>query len=542
MAAPVFHAIGAVTASANNVTNTTLTPALPTRSTGDLLLCFAWSSSNGMAVATPSGWTLVSGFPKASGTSVGGKLYVFSDIVDGSETAPGCAFTALTTGTTGTPASTVVASYTNIDTATVVDGTVTLSDQTGSTTTVTIPSITTGHQNAMVIGFALKMGEFSATFTPPTGWNERLDALTTSGTGYQTEISDKVFSAAGATGSVTCAPSVTTSSRALGVTLALLQGPSILTPATVNATATVGATVTDVPAPPPAQGLNRYAVPVRDRQQHVLASRIFTQAAPSGAIKTVSGSVAATAIVSATVVKTAVLTPSVAATAAVTATVVKTAVLTPSVSATATVTATVTNVSGVASSPLGNVYYRTPVEYPVFETESRLLGPIITTGDQLLAGLVNATSTVTGTVVKTAVLSPSVNATATVSGTVVKTAVLSPSVSATSTVTGAVVKVAVLTPSVAATSAVSATVSIGITFSATVNATSTVSGAVVKTAVLAPSVSATSTVSLGSLVATRVLTGTVNATATVTATVTNTNAPVVPNTSNPAVWVHSYYH
>jgi hypothetical protein len=225
MPLPSFHAVGAVSASPNNVgTPVTLTPALPTRSTGDGLLCFAWSSSNTMTVTTPTNWTLLTGFPIASGTAVGGKVYVFGEAVDGAEAAPACVFASLTTGTTGTPASAVVASYSNVITSSgfpALDGTVTSSDQTGSTTTVTIPSITTTLPNSLVIGFALKLGELSATFTPPTGWNEELDTFTTSGTGYQTEISDKVFAASGATGSVTAAPSVTTSSRALGVTLAL---------------------------------------------------------------------------------------------------------------------------------------------------------------------------------------------------------------------------------------------------------------------------------------------------------------------------------
>jgi hypothetical protein len=224
MANAAFHAVGAVTASGNNVTTpVTLSPALPTRFSSDVLLLFVWSAQITMTVTTPAGWTLLT--TQTSGTALGGRLFVFGRAVDGAETAPSCVIGSLTTGTTGTPASTVVASYSHVDIsqgiANILDGTVTLSDQAASTTTVTIPSVTTALLNSLAIGFACKLAELSATFTPPSGWSEELDTLTTSGTGYQSEISDKSFASAGATGSVTCAPSVTTSSRAIGVALAL---------------------------------------------------------------------------------------------------------------------------------------------------------------------------------------------------------------------------------------------------------------------------------------------------------------------------------
>lgn len=224
---PTFHAAGTVVFTANNVQNpTTLSPLRPTRSQGDLLLCFAWSRSNTATVATPARWTLLTGFPLRSATTSGGSLYVFAQVVDGTDTDPSVVWSGLATGiTTGDSSGAVICSYTGCDVSrgalAALDGTVTKSDQAGSTTTVTIPSVTTTLRNSLVVGHALKILDSAMTWTPPAGWNEEVDTSTTTGTGHGMEISEKVFAAVGASGAVTCAPSVTTSSQALGCALAL---------------------------------------------------------------------------------------------------------------------------------------------------------------------------------------------------------------------------------------------------------------------------------------------------------------------------------
>lgn len=221
---PAFRAASAAVYSANNITTpVTLTPTLPTRVRGDVLLCFGWSSANGMSVTTPSGWSALTNF--ASGTAVGGKVYVFSYVVDGTEGNPGVAFASLTTGTSGTPAGAAVLSFSGVDVsrgaANVLDGTPGTSDQAVAGATVAIPAITTVIRNSLVVGFALKMGELSATFTAPTNWAESLDSLTTSGIGHQSEISTIIQAAPGVLGATTCVPSVTTNARAIGLTIAL---------------------------------------------------------------------------------------------------------------------------------------------------------------------------------------------------------------------------------------------------------------------------------------------------------------------------------
>jgi len=223
---PTFRAVDTAVFTSNNVANpTTLSPALPTRVRGDVLLCFAWSRSITATVATPAGWTLLTTFPLRSATASGGSLYVFAILVDGAETAPSIVWTGLTTGTSGDASGAAICSYSGVDVsrgiANIQAGTATSSDQAGSTTTVTIPAITLVSQ-ALWVGFALKLLESgAATFTPPTNFTERLDYNTTTGTGHFGEISDRFLTAIGSSGSTTCAPSVTTSSRALGVSLAL---------------------------------------------------------------------------------------------------------------------------------------------------------------------------------------------------------------------------------------------------------------------------------------------------------------------------------
>lgn len=221
-----FHAAGTVVFSSNSVANPlTLSPLRPTRSQGDLLLCLTWSRSIAATVGTPAGWALLAGFPLRSGTASGGSLYVFAQVVDGTDTDPSIVWTGLTTGTSGDSSGAVVCSYTGIDVSqgagAALAGTATSSDQAGSTTAVTVPSVTTTRPYSFAVGFVLKILDSAMTWTPPTGWAEEVDSSTTSGTGHGLEVSGLRFAAVGATGAVTAAPSVTTSSRALGCALAL---------------------------------------------------------------------------------------------------------------------------------------------------------------------------------------------------------------------------------------------------------------------------------------------------------------------------------
>src|SRR5215471_4531033 len=99
-----FRSAGAWAFTANS------TPASPSIATsapagvqrGDCLILISESLSNSATATTPSGWNLVSGFPKRSATASGGTIYVWTRLADGSASdTPSVSWTGLTTGTSG---------------------------------------------------------------------------------------------------------------------------------------------------------------------------------------------------------------------------------------------------------------------------------------------------------------------------------------------------------------------------------------------------------------------------------------------------------
>jgi hypothetical protein len=219
---PAFRAAGTVSATANNVAaSTNLAPGLPTRSTGDTLLLVTVSRSNSASCATPSGWTLLTGFPIRSTTASGGTVYAFTRPVDGSESAPTAAWTSLTTGTNGDSAQAVILSYQNVKLPVALDGAATKGTDAAVTTGgITLPAITTTGANALEIGVALRVNDTAHTFT--NGFtNERVDVHTTTGTGHGLHVTDVVRASSGTQATASVTPSLTTSSRALGVAFGL---------------------------------------------------------------------------------------------------------------------------------------------------------------------------------------------------------------------------------------------------------------------------------------------------------------------------------
>ena len=216
---PSFRSAGSVTFSSNNVANGSLTPGAPAgKAVGDFLLLLAGSSSNSMTVTTPTGWNLVSGFPKASGTASGGKIYAFTRIADGTATdTPAVTFASLTTGTTGTPGFVVILAVQNVTET--LDGTVASSDLSAQTSTSVIPAFTTATDKSYVVGVALKMLESSGQTSTVATFTERVDAQTTSGTGFVVEVSDLVKTPAGSSGTATVTWSATGSARAFTVSM-----------------------------------------------------------------------------------------------------------------------------------------------------------------------------------------------------------------------------------------------------------------------------------------------------------------------------------
>jgi hypothetical protein len=248
---PTFRAAGTVAASANNVANGAFPtgPGAPAgKAVGDMLVLVISSTHNAFTVTTPTGWTLATS--KASGTALGGKVFVYTRIADGTAAdTPNPVLAGLTTSTTGTPAQAVILAFTNLTET--QDAAAVSSDLAAQTTTTAIPSITTTVDKDMVIGIAIKMGETSGQTSTVATFTERVDVSTTSGTGYIMEVSTLVKTPAGATGTATVTWSATGSQRALAVTLSFKATLSTTSPAaTTYAEYTFGdeGTITAIPA------------------------------------------------------------------------------------------------------------------------------------------------------------------------------------------------------------------------------------------------------------------------------------------------------
>ena len=203
---------------ADNVADpSTLAATAPAgRQAGDVLFCVTFCRSITATVSTPSGWNLISSFPRRSATASGGSVYMFSRTADGTS-ADNCSpsWSGVTTGTSGDSSGAVILAYSGLSGATSnssgnIDG--------ASTNTSTIPATTTIHNNALVIGVALKILESAGQTSTVTTFTERYDGSTTSGTGHIEEISDIALTgqnSAGSSGTATVTWSATTSARSL---------------------------------------------------------------------------------------------------------------------------------------------------------------------------------------------------------------------------------------------------------------------------------------------------------------------------------------
>ena len=230
MATPTFRAAGTAVFTANSVaTPTNLSPTKNGSTVnGDLMLLVTESRSNTATVSTPiTGWTLLTGFPVASGTTSGGKIYVFSRIADGTGSdAPTVTWNSLTTGTTGDSCGARILSWSNATTTQA--GTVPTATDTAATTSWTMPAVTTTAPNCLAVGVSIKVSDTSQTATITT-FTERSDDHTTTGTGHATHVSEKIQTTQGSTGTGTVTPSDTTSSRVLAVSLSMAAAATTVT-------------------------------------------------------------------------------------------------------------------------------------------------------------------------------------------------------------------------------------------------------------------------------------------------------------------------
>lgn len=160
-----------------------------------LIANIGFTGGSGVTVTPPAGWTLIR--RDDNGTTLGNALYAR---IANSEPA---SYTWTLSSSQNNSGSMIA--YSNVDQANLIGANG--GQANASSTNVTAPSITTLYESSVVLYFG---GVLSvATYTPPSGYTERLDTNSAS-------FADQVFSTPGATGTATA---VATSA---GVSLAAL--------------------------------------------------------------------------------------------------------------------------------------------------------------------------------------------------------------------------------------------------------------------------------------------------------------------------------
>jgi hypothetical protein len=245
-----YKSISARVNSANSVANpTALTPVLPTRATGDLLIAITSCRSITATVATPSGWTIWPGFPKRSGTASGGSIYVFYKEVVGGEANPTLSWSGVATGTTGDSSQACIVCLDNVEVASPSDVTPPAATD-ASAAGPSIPDLTTASTDAIVVGIGMKVIDTATTGTIANSFTERGDFHTTTGTGHQLYVATRQMAAPAATGASAITESPTTAARCLAVALAVKEHVPVTLFGAVSRPITFGKSVAgDIPPP-----------------------------------------------------------------------------------------------------------------------------------------------------------------------------------------------------------------------------------------------------------------------------------------------------
>jgi hypothetical protein len=132
------------------------------------------------------------------------------------------------TGTTGDSSQAAVLAYRYVDLTLFDPASLSTTVDNAFTATVSVNSITTLFDDTTAISITGRWRDAADTFTPSAAgggaafaWNERVDSGSANGAGSQLHVQDALIQAAGASGATTIAPSNTTSTRAIGVTLGI---------------------------------------------------------------------------------------------------------------------------------------------------------------------------------------------------------------------------------------------------------------------------------------------------------------------------------
>jgi hypothetical protein len=321
--------------------------------------------TNGIAVNAPAGWTVVHNEAAVSNPKGG----VFIKKAVGGETG-----TLSVTTVANVTGNAMMFSYTGVDTTTPLDAAAgTISDNIGTDTVTTLPSITTVTANTMLV-YANGANSGSATMTGPAGSTERVDQGALAGTGAKAgALYDEPVAAIGATGTRTI--TLSAAFKDWGAMMALRPASTGGTPATVNA---VKATGTGA-APSPS----------------ISAGATVTAVCAQGSGTAPVASVSAGATVSAVTAQGSALAPAPAITAGanvslVTATATDSAP-TPSISAGASVLAV--NASATSSAPAPDVMGAASISVPVATGTAAAGVPTVSGGTAAIALDITVTGT-----------------------------------------------------------------------------------------------------------------------------------------------------
>ena len=198
-----FKSINTRAQSASSVVNPTnlATSPLPSpMANGDLLLAITTCRSNTATVATPSGWTLWTGFPQRSATASGGSIYVFYRVVVGGETAPTLTWTGVATGTSGDSSQACIACFDRIDTASPIDAAPPAPTDASAGGAV-IPGTTIVNSSTTAVGVGMKISDTNQTCIASGDYTEHGDFHTITGIGHNLFVGSQEEGLAGAIGS-----------------------------------------------------------------------------------------------------------------------------------------------------------------------------------------------------------------------------------------------------------------------------------------------------------------------------------------------------
>lgn len=193
----------------------------------DLILLFVESANQ--AIATPTGYTIVTGAQVSAGTAAaagGMRLNVFYRWATGADGT-------VSVADTGDHTTAIKLAYRGVDLTTPFDATPVTGTKTTASTSSSYPGITTASANALVIfSSALDLDAASTTTTSAqangniTSLTERHDQTVASGLGGGIVLTDGFKAAAGATGNMTA---TVTSTQQVYITLALRPAPIVST-------------------------------------------------------------------------------------------------------------------------------------------------------------------------------------------------------------------------------------------------------------------------------------------------------------------------